>query len=193
MGYNPVTDFIALLRQTGGGLRAERMPGLDYVLAAMSRAGIFTLFVGPTAPVANQSTTVWLQPLSPSWIGESTVYLWNSSTNAYEPASPALWNALFTASAQVVQTVTVGGVTAVLANARIVRVAAGAPVTLTMPQAVNKVGDVLISDWNNLAGTNNITIQRSGADVFPNGRTSLLIAADDASYMLRPVSGGYVI
>ena len=62
MSYNPATDFIALLRLTAGGVRSEQMPGLDYVVAALARIGLFSLSVGQTAPTVNQATTVWLQP-----------------------------------------------------------------------------------------------------------------------------------
>ena len=78
MSYNPATDFIALLRLTGGGVRSERMPGLDYVVAALARIGLFSLSVGQTAPTVNQATTVWLQPSQPSWLAEGTFYIWNS-------------------------------------------------------------------------------------------------------------------
>lgn len=99
MSYTPTTDFLALLRSTGGGLRTERMPGLDYVLEALQRAGLIQLSVGQTAPVSNQASTVWLKPASPSWSAECTVYLWNPLTSAYQVATPALWSLLLSGAA----------------------------------------------------------------------------------------------
>jgi len=94
MSYNPIIDFLALLRLSSGGVSTERVPGLDYVLAALARIGQFTLFVGQTAPVVNQPTTVWLKPSVPSWVAEGTVYIWNIAANAYQVATPAAWNSL---------------------------------------------------------------------------------------------------
>lgn len=92
MAYSLTTDFLALLRQTSGGVRSARMPGLDYVVAALARAGQFQLYVGQTAPTTNQATTVWLQPSVPSWVAEGTVWLWSAAEGAYQVATPALWN-----------------------------------------------------------------------------------------------------
>lgn len=96
MSYNPLTDFLGLLRQDSAGIEFERMPGLDYVISALARAGVIALSVGQTAPTTNQVSTVWFRPSVPSWVAEGTVFLWNVATGAYEPATPALWNALFT-------------------------------------------------------------------------------------------------
>lgn len=195
MSYAPTTDFLALLRQTSGGVRTERMPGLDYVVDAMARAGLIVLSISQTQPTSNQSTTAWFRPAIPSWNAEGALFLWNIVTAQYEPASPALWSAFFFfTSAGVVQDVTVAGPTNILANAAVVRVMnVGAPVSLVMPLAANKQGAVLVSDWANLAGANNITIARSGADVFPNGVTSWTIAGDGGSAYFRPVTGGYAL
>jgi hypothetical protein len=91
MSYNPATDFLGLLRLTAGGVRSERMPGLDYIIAALARAGFFSLSVGQVAPTVNQATTAWLKPALPSWVAEGTFYLWNSVTTEYEVATPTLW------------------------------------------------------------------------------------------------------
>ncbi len=197
MSYSPVTDFIGLLRSTAGGVRAERMPGLDYVITAISRIGLFKVSVSSTPPIANQSTTVWLLPASPSWVAEGSVFLWNAGTSEYELATPQLWSAfLSTATAgatPIIQDVVTNAAN-VNAATTILRVQnVGAPVTLTMPLSSAKVGAVLVSDWNNLAGTNNIVINRAGSDVFPNGATSLTIAGDGGSLLLRPVPGGYAL
>ena len=98
MTYNPVTDFLALMRLSSVGTEIERSPTLDIVLAALARAGLFTLFVGPTAPTTNQATTAWLQPAQPSWTAEGTLWLWNAGTSQYALATPALFFALLQAS-----------------------------------------------------------------------------------------------
>ena len=103
MSYNPITDFLALLRNTSGGERTASIPGLDYVVAAMARVGLFSLSVGQTAPTANQSTTVWLRPSNPSWVAEGAVFLWNAVTASYQPATPALWSQLLSPSGYVFQ------------------------------------------------------------------------------------------
>jgi hypothetical protein len=110
LSYSPITDFLSLLRQSAAGEEILSMPGLDYVVAAMARAGLFTLSVGQTAPLTNQQTTVWLKPSVPSWVAEGTVYLWNAATGAYAPATSALWTALLTPSGYLFQSVTTGSV-----------------------------------------------------------------------------------
>ncbi len=100
MAYNPTIDFLALVRQTPNGARMEQMPGMDFVLAALARAGMFDMVVSQTAPLENQATTAWLQPLiTGSYAAESTLFLWNADTAGYELATPALWQALFEAYA----------------------------------------------------------------------------------------------
>lgn len=93
MSYDPANDFLGLLRLTAGGVRSERMPGLDWLVSALNRMGLFAVTVSQTAPVVNQSTTVWIKPSVPSWLAEGTVYLWNSVALAYQVATPSLWQA----------------------------------------------------------------------------------------------------
>lgn len=198
MAYNAATDFIALMRQTSGGVRTVRMPGLDYLMAALARAGVCTIAIGQTAPAINQTTTVWFKPaLAGSWVQEGMVFIYNVATAEYEPATPVLWSSLLLASAvppAEVQNVTTPGPVDVLAGTGIVKVGAvGAPVVLDMPLASDKIGPVLVSDWLNNAGTNNITVNLTGADKFPGGLTSWVIAADGGSIFLRPIPGGYVL
>lgn len=95
MSYNPITDFLALLRTTAGGVRSERMPGLDFVVSALARAGMITLYVGQTEPVVNQAATAWFVPASPSWVAEGVLFLWNVDAGKYQVATPALWTAFF--------------------------------------------------------------------------------------------------
>jgi hypothetical protein len=103
MSYNSATDFIGLLRLVGSGVRSERMPGLDYVVAALARAGMFALSVGQTAPTANQPSTFWFQPAILSWSAEGTLYIWNPVAGAYQVATPALWQAFLSSSGSVFQ------------------------------------------------------------------------------------------
>jgi hypothetical protein len=196
MAYNSATDFLALLRNTANGERIASVPGLDYVVSAMARAGMFTLSVSQAAPTMNQSSTVWFKPASPnSWSAEGAVFLWNSVSMQYEPAHPSLWGPVISGSASVVQDVTVAGPTTILVATTIVRVgAAGAPVSLVLPSSTTKDGAVLVSDWRLGAGANNITISLAdGADRFPGNLTTWTLAADNASALFRPVSGGYVL
>lgn len=196
MSYNSATDFIALLRQiSGGGVRTERMPGLDFVVAALSRMGFFQLSIGQVAPTTSQSTTAWFKPALQSWLLEGTLFLWNEATLQYEVATPDLWASMFVVSTSgTVQEVTVVGPTNVQVNADVVRVQnVGAAVALVMPLSQNMSGPVLISDWANHAGTNNITITLSGGQTFPNGAVTWTIAADSGSVFLRPVPGGYAL
>lgn len=94
MAYSSITDFLALVRNTPGGERFTSLPGLDFVVAALARAGLITLVVSETPPVVNQQTTAWFQPSSPSWVAEGTLWLWNANIGGYAPATPALWAAL---------------------------------------------------------------------------------------------------
>lgn len=99
MVYNPATDFLGLWRNIAGNVSKLEMPGLDYVVAALARAGVITLSVSATAPVVSQSTTAWLQAAVPSYSAEGTLQLWNPATSAYAPATPALFYDMLQASA----------------------------------------------------------------------------------------------
>jgi len=98
VSYNPLTDFLALVRQTSGVVRFEQLPGLDFVIAALSRSGMFSISVGQTVPTSNQTTIAWFKPASPSWSAEGTLYLWNVATSQYEVATMALWAAFLAPS-----------------------------------------------------------------------------------------------
>lgn len=126
MAYEPTTDFLALLRQTAAGVEPSRMPGLDYVVAALARAGLFKLSVGQTAPTVNQANTVWLRPSLPSWVAEGTVFLWNPATSAYEPATPALWGAVLATGGYSFQSVAAPS-SAVIAGTSILAIQRTAP------------------------------------------------------------------
>jgi len=98
MSYAPNTDFMALVRNTAGGERVLSMPGLDFTVAALARAGFINLSVGQTAPIADQATTAWFKPAVPSWAAEGVLYLWNVGLATYQPATPSLWKALIAAA-----------------------------------------------------------------------------------------------
>jgi hypothetical protein len=91
MSYNPATDFSALWRNIAGVVSKVEMPTLDLVVSALARANLITLVASAMAPVANQSTTAWLDTQTPSWAGEGTLNLWNPATTAYVAATPALF------------------------------------------------------------------------------------------------------
>jgi hypothetical protein len=74
------------------------MPGLDFAVEALARAGLISLSVGQTAPTTNQQSTAWFRPSVPSWVAEGTLFLWNAATVEYELATPALWTALLSSS-----------------------------------------------------------------------------------------------
>lgn len=91
MAYNATTDFVAIWRLVLGAVSKVEMPGLDFVLSALSRSGLITLSVSAIAPVANQSITAWLQPAAPSYSAEGTLHLWDPVAAAYAAATPALF------------------------------------------------------------------------------------------------------
>lgn len=91
MAYNPVTDFLGVWRNIAGQVSKVEMPGLDYVVAVLARAGIITLSVSATAPVVNQDTTAWLETAVPSYSAEGRLHLWDASVSAYALATPALF------------------------------------------------------------------------------------------------------
>ncbi len=90
MVYVPGTDFVGLWRAVTGGSQKAEMPGLDFVIDALERSGLFNISISGTAPVANESTTMWFRPATPSYSAEGILYLWNGS--AYVTATPALFN-----------------------------------------------------------------------------------------------------
>lgn len=88
MSYTASTDFVGLWRAVAGGVEKVEMPGLDFVTAALYRSGLLNISISSTQPVANQSTTAWFQPASPSYSAEGALYLWNGA--AYVAASQSL-------------------------------------------------------------------------------------------------------
>lgn len=99
MVYNPATDFLALWRNIAGVLSKLEMPGMDYVIAALARAGVIVVSVSATAPVVAQSTTAWLRAAVPSSSAEGTFFLWDKVTTTYLAATPGLFLQFLEASA----------------------------------------------------------------------------------------------
>lgn len=99
MVYNPATDFVALWRNSAPNVSKLDMPGLDFVVAALARAGIVSLSVSATAPVVNQAATAWLHAAVPSYSAEGTLNLWNAVSSSYNPATPGLFLDFLQASA----------------------------------------------------------------------------------------------
>lgn len=192
MSYNPATDFLALLRLTAGGVRSERMPGLDFVIAALARAGMFSLYVAQTAPVANQATTVWFQPAVPSWLAEGVFYIWNAVTQRYEVATPALWQTIFAPGASVFQSLPDAnnainpGVT--LAAVQRVAPANTAVVLPTIAAQYVTQKDIDLIDYSTGVANHQITISTTdGATIMQRATWDLFSTADQlAGIKLRP-------
>lgn len=191
MAYSPTTDFLGLLRQVASGVELERMPGLDYVLAALARAGLFQLSVGQTAPTANQTTTVWLRPSVPSWVAEGVVFLWSAAIGAYAPATPALWMQLLTVPAADVfqsvgtSTATVNNSTTLLA---VQRVNPAATALLLPPLVGRGVQSLRVVDWSQAVVVHAITFTTpDGATIMRAASWSAYSTPDQlAGLTLRP-------
>jgi hypothetical protein len=97
MPYNPSSDFVGLWRAISGGVEKAEMPGMDFVIQALHRAGLLRVVNSQTAPIVNQSTTAWFKPLPSSFSGEGSLFLWDASLNMYVPATPELYHATLTA------------------------------------------------------------------------------------------------
>ena len=91
MPYEPSTDFVGLWRAISNGVEKAEMPGLDFVVAALGRAGILNVVFSEVPPEANQTTTAWFRTANPSYAAEGALYLWDARIGAYAPASPELF------------------------------------------------------------------------------------------------------
>jgi hypothetical protein len=92
MVYTPSTDFVGLWRAIAGGVEKAEMPGLDFIVAGLDRAGLVEVAFSATPPVTNQAATAWFQTAIPSWAAEGALYLWDSSLLTYVPATPDLFS-----------------------------------------------------------------------------------------------------
>lgn len=188
MAYSSTTDFLALLRQTSGGVRTERMPGLDYVVAAMARAGLFSLSIGQTAPTVNQSTTVWLPPSVPSWVAEGAVWLWSTAAAQYVPATPALWIAFLAGVSKYSFQSVVGAVGVINGGTSILAVQRAAPAAtaLQLPSVASQGnGNVLnISDWSTGVVNHVMTLTAFGSNtIMGQASWQLLSSAAQLSFI----------
>lgn len=91
MPYEPSTDFVGLWRAVLGGVEKSELPGLDFVVAALGRAGIIRVVFSEVAPTVNQSTTAWFRTAHPSYAAEGALYLWDQRLGTYVPATPELF------------------------------------------------------------------------------------------------------
>lgn len=193
MSYNPATDFIGLLRLVGSGVRSERMPGLDYVVAALARAGMFALSVGQTAPTANQTSTFWFQPTIPSWVAEGTLYIWNPAVAAYQVATPALWQAFLSPAGSVFQSLT-GTNNIINPGVSLAAVQRAAPVNtaVQLPSIAAQYltqKDIVLTDFSTgIVGTHEILVSPvGGATIMQQATLNLQSTADYlARARLRP-------
>jgi hypothetical protein len=194
MAYNPLTDFMALLRNTGGGVRTEQMPGLDFVVDALSRAGLINISIGQTAPIVNQATTVWFQPAIPSWSGEGQVFLWNPTLAVYQAATPALWNALLNITASGYSFQSVGVAAAVIApGVSLLAVQRVAPVAtaITLPPLAAQFATgkkLQIVDFSTAVANHTITLTMpDSATIMQRAAWQLFSTPDQlAGVMLQP-------
>jgi hypothetical protein len=194
MSYAPTIDFLALLRTTAAGVTNARVPGLDYVVAALVRAGMFQLSVSQTAPIVNQSTTAWLKPALPSWTAEGVLFLWNVRTLKYEIATPALWTALLgaIASGYSFQLATAAANT-ILAGTSLLAVQRAGPVTtsLVLPNLAAQwisTRRLQIVDFSTAVTGHTITLTTAdGATIMQKTSWGLFSSADQlAGVMLQP-------
>ena len=192
MSYNSATDFIGLLRLVGSGVRSERMPGLDYVVAALSRMGFINLSVGQTAPTVNQATTVWFQPAIPSWASEGTTWIWNSVAGAYQIATPTLWAALLSPSPSVFQSLAaanniINAGTSLAAIQRAAPAATAVQLPTVAAQALTQ-NDIVLTDFSTGVANHTITISPVGGATIMQQATWKLISTPDslATVRLRP-------
>lgn len=203
MAYDPTVDFLALSKLKGGVVSFERMPGLDYVMAALVRAGLFSISVGQTPPLQNQTTTVWFRTSSPSWVAEGAVFLWDVIAQAYVPATPTLWIALLSPAKieYLFQSVTTGA-GAVGVGTTILAVQRISPVTtnLTLPnlQAQWSTGRALkIVDWSIITVNHTIVLATpDGSSIMRLPNVSLLSTVDQLAGVTlspSPELNGWVI
>jgi hypothetical protein len=196
MSYAPATDFLALIRQTAGGARLAEMPGLDWLLAALARAGFITLWTSASSAPVGQPTTVWLRTSASSWATEGGVYLWNALTQSYEPATPLLWAALFqslmTSAAEVDAT---ASETLSISQSGQLFTNTGAPeIVYTLPVASLSPGAVFEFIMGQ-AGALNVLLQ--SGDALQWGLNSTTIGADASdigSYLkVRSINGQWFV
>jgi hypothetical protein len=192
MSYSPITDFLGLLRATGGGVRTARMPGLDWLIEALQRVGFVNVSIGQTAPTTNQPTTAWFQPALPTWSAEGTLFLWNAAVGAYQPATPALWNRMLSPSGYTFQSAPNAN-NIITAGTSLLAVQRAAPVAtaLVLPNLAAQFNfgkDVNIIDFSTGVANHAITITTpDGSTIMQDASWELLsTAAQLAGIRLKP-------
>lgn len=188
MAYDPTIDFLALVRYGSEGASTERMPGMDYVISALSRMGLVSLFVGQTAPTVNQTTTVWLKPANPSWTAEGVIFLYDANTGTWTAATPALWSAFLTAVVTppptprdyVFQDVA-GLSAAVSTETTLLAITRNNPAatTLTLPSVADATKELRISDWSTNVVTHDIAIVAAAGQTIMQETTWHLFSTAD--------------
>jgi hypothetical protein len=98
MPYAAGTDFVGIWRAVTGGAKKGEMPSLDFMVAALQRAGILVVSIGGSQPTTNQPKTAWFRPATPSYSGEGVLYFWDTTSSSYLPATPKLFLAYLNAS-----------------------------------------------------------------------------------------------
>jgi hypothetical protein len=194
MSYSATTDFLALLRNIGGVERLGSIPGLDWFVEALARAGFINLFVGQSAPIANQASTAWFQPAVPSWSAEGQLFLWNATLSVYQPATPALWQTYFLPliSGYAFQSVTAGAA-AIVAGTSLVAVQRVSPTAtaLTLPTLASQFASgkkLQIVDFSTAVTNHTITLSvPDSATIMQQATFQLLSTAVQLSgVMLQP-------
>lgn len=186
MSYAPTSDFLALLRLTTGGAEFARMPGLDFVVAAMARTNLFRLWVGQTAPLSNQAITVWLQPALPSWTAEGNVFLYNADTAAYELATSVLWSRLLLSPLSTYVFQSTGVASDIVENATTllaVQRTNPAATALVLPALANRNGQPLrVVDWSIAVVSHTVTFTTpDGASIMRLSSWSIVSTPDQLS------------
>jgi hypothetical protein len=189
MAYDPVTDFLTLARQTSGGVRIESMPGLDYVLVALERMGFCNVWINPSTPPTN-ATTAWLKTSSTSYATEGSVFLYDPVTDAFEPATPELWQLLFVANSSAsFQRVSVATAD-VLKSTVLLAVQRDNPgvTTLNLPSVLLRTQALEIVDWSTNVAAHEIRINPAvGQTIMQRAEWSLFSTADQlAGITLHP-------
>lgn len=192
MTYDPSTDFLALLRLVGSDVRSLRMPGLDWLVSALERVGLYSLSVGQDAPTTNQTTTLWFKPSEPSWESEGILYIWNAVSTAYEAATPTLWQAFLSPSGAVFQTLPNAN-NIIAAGVSLAAVQRAAPVNTavqlpTIAAQYTTQKDLVLTDYSTAVVGHTITITTpDGATIMQKPSWQLLSTADYlANIRLRP-------
>jgi len=184
---------MALLRNGTAGEQIASMPGLDFAVAALARAGLITLSIGQAAPIVNQSSTAWFKPAVPTWTAEGVLYLWNAAVGAYQLATPSLWAALFAGGANYSFQSASAASTAILVGTTLLAVQRVAPAAtiLTLPNLAAQWATgrrLQIVDFSTGVVAHTITVASpDGSTIMQRASWQLRSTADSlAGFALQP-------